>query len=108
MASTGPNDTHSCAAPSSEPLAPPAVPPIGVVARFLNLLVPGAGLILTARDWSGVLLALMFALCGNVALAGWLIAPAAVPGWLSNSAAILAGLTWLAAQWLLRRNNTKA
>lgn len=68
-----------------------------------NLLVPGAGLILCRREWLGVTVAAVFGLCGNVALAGWWIAPAAIPVWLTWVAGTLAGGTWVLAQYLLRQ-----
>jgi hypothetical protein len=72
---------------------------------LLNLIVPGAGLIVRRREWLGLSLAVVFGLCGNVALAGCLIAPAAIPGWLTILAFVLAGLTWLAAQVLFWRQD---
>jgi hypothetical protein len=74
-----------------------------MMAWLLNVIVPGAGLIVRRREWLGFSLALVFGICGNVALAGWLIAPAAVPGWLVQVAAGLCGLSWLLSQWLMLR-----
>jgi len=74
------------------------------MAWLLNLLLPGAGLILRRHEWVGFLLALVFGLCGNVALAGVLIAPEAVPAWLRLLAGICTGLIWLVAQLLLWKN----
>ena len=76
-----------------------------VMAWSLNVLLPGAGLIIRRRAWLGFSLAFVFGICGNVALAGWLIAPAAVPTWLTQVALGLAGLAWLSAQLLLRRQD---
>jgi hypothetical protein len=70
---------------------------------LLNLILPGAGLIVRRREWLGFSLALVFGICGNVALAGWLIAPAAVPGGLTLLAFVLSGLIWLSAQICLVR-----
>jgi hypothetical protein len=74
-----------------------------MMAWLLNVIVPGTGLIVRRREWLGFCLALVFGICGNVALAGWLIAPAAVPGWLVQVAAGLCGLSWLLSQWLMLR-----
>jgi len=71
--------------------------------RILNLVIPGAGLILRHREWLGFSLALIFGICGNIALAGWMIAPEAVPRWLTVIAAGLAAFSWGLAQVLFRR-----
>jgi hypothetical protein len=75
-----------------------------VVPWLLNLIVPGTGLILARREWLGFLLAVIFGICGNVALAGGFIAPAAIPPWLTGVAAVLTLLAWVVAQVLLRRH----
>ena len=72
-----------------------------MLAWVLNIFVPGTGLILCRREWHGFSLALLFGICGNVALAGWLIAPRAVPAWLTWLAVAIAGGCWAASQWLL-------
>lgn len=79
---------------------PPRHRQIGL-AVACNLLVPGSGLIVTQRDWVGALLALLFAGAGQIALAGFLIAPLAVPGWLTIAATVACGAIWLTAQGLL-------
>lgn len=73
------------------------------MAWLLNVVLPGTGLILRRREWLGFSLAVLFGICGNVALAGWLIAPAAVPGWLTRLAFELCGGVWLLSQVLLLR-----
>jgi len=70
---------------------------------LINLLIPGTGLILLGREWLGALLAVVFGICGQIALAGWLIAPAAVPRGLVVVAVIVAGLTWIASQAMYQR-----
>lgn len=67
---------------------------------MLNVIVPGSGLVLRRREWLGLLLSLVFAICANLAVAGWLVAPAAVPRWLTILAALLAVGSWLFAQYL--------
>jgi hypothetical protein len=69
----------------------------------LNILLPGTGLILCRREWLGVALVLLFGICANLALAGWLIAPAAVPTWLIWLGVGIAVLSWTASQVLLSR-----
>jgi hypothetical protein len=71
---------------------------------LLNLFLPGTGLILARREWLGFLLAIVFGICGNVALAGWFVAPAAIPPWLAGIATVLAFLFWTLAQIMLRRH----
>ncbi len=73
----------------------------------LNILVPGVGLILRRREWLGLTLALLYALCGNLAIAAWLIAPDAIPAWLAMLATLLTGLSWLAAQGLFARHQAE-
>lgn len=73
------------------------------MAWLFNVVLPGSGLIIRRREWLGFSLAVVFGLCGNVALAGWLIAPAAVPFWLTMLAVGLSGLSWVASQLLLHR-----
>lgn len=73
----------------------------------LNILVPGVGLILRRREWLGLTLALLYALCANLAIASWLIAPDAIPSWLAALATSFTGLGWLAAQWLFARHQAE-
>lgn len=75
---------------------------------LFNFLLPGTGLILVRREWLGFLLALVFGICGNVALAGWFIAPAAVPIWLTRIAGAMTVLAWLASQMLLKRQTARS
>lgn len=70
---------------------------------LLNILIPGTGLIIHEREWLGFLLALLFGACVNVAIAGRLIAPAAIPTWLTIIAMVLGGFAWVLAQALLWR-----
>lgn len=78
------------------------------LAILCNLLVPGSGLILLRRDWLGLTAALLFGLLAELALLGWLIVPATIPGWLISVAAGAAVAVWLGAQWRLwvRLRNT--
>lgn len=73
------------------------------LARFANLLVPGAGLILARREWLGLLLALLFGLCAQAAIAGHFLAPAGIPRWFTIAATVAAVLVWIAAQAVLAR-----
>lgn len=73
------------------------------MALLLNLILAGSGLILRRREWLGLSMAMIFAICGNVAIAGWLIAPQAVPPWLTRLAVLLGALSWLLSQFLFYR-----
>lgn len=72
----------------------------GTMQQLLNILIPGAGLIVRCREWLGFSLALIFAICGNIAVAGWLIAPEAFPGWFTWLATALTVFAWCLAQVL--------
>src|SRR5262249_33893004 len=65
-----------------------------------NILVPGAGLIFLRREWLGFCLALIFVLCANFGIIGYLIAPLAWPGWLVGLSSMLTGCSWVLAQVL--------
>jgi hypothetical protein len=65
-----------------------------------NLIVPGAGLIFLRREWLGFCLALIFALCANVGVIGYSIAPQAWPGWLVGLSTVLTCCSWVLAQVL--------
>ena len=73
------------------------------MALMLNLLIPGAGLILRGRHWLGFALAMLFALSVNTAIAGWLVAPVAIPRFYTWMATILSSVTWVLAQALVLR-----
>lgn len=70
-------------------------------ALLINIVIPGMGLIIRRREWLGFSLSILFGVCGNLFLAGWLIAPAAIPFWLTGLAGALAVLTWVISQVLL-------
>lgn len=79
------------------------------MALLLNALIPGAGLILRGRHWLGFALAMLFGLAVNTAIAGWLVAPVAIPRFYTWMATILSVVTWMLAQTLhLRRSRTAA
>ncbi len=79
------------------------------MALLLNALIPGAGLILRGRHWLGFALAMLFGLAVNTAIAGWLVAPAAIPRFYTWMATILSVVTWILAQTLhLRRRRAVA
>lgn len=73
------------------------------VSWLINLIIPGAGLIRSRREWLGASLGLFFGACGNLAVAGAFIAPAAIPAWLTWLSASLAALAWFLSQVLLVR-----
>ncbi len=70
-------------------------------AIVLNAVIPGTGLILLGRLWLGIALAVWFAMAGEVALGGWLVAPAVIPEWMTLSGAALCGAAWLLGQFLI-------
>jgi hypothetical protein len=70
---------------------------------ILNFILPGSGLVLLRREWLGVTVSLLFGVCGNLALAGWLIAPEAIPRWLTLLAASFLVVIWVTAQEMVRR-----
>ena len=71
------------------------------IAPWINLAVPGAGLVLLRREWLGLVLAVLFCFCAQIALWGLLIVPASIPGWITGSALAGAVLTWIGAQYTL-------
>ena len=67
--------------------------------RWINLLVPGGGLILIGNGFSGVLIAVLFTLSTSFALAAILLFPDDVPRtWRGLALGIAVG-TYLGAQW---------
>ncbi len=70
---------------------------------LLNVIFPGAGLIVRCREWLGLSLAVVFAICGNIAIAALLIAPQAIPRWLTIPAVSLGAGSWMLAQYLFHR-----
>ena len=72
-------------------------------AWVLNVLLPGSGLIIARREWLGVVLGMLYVVCGQIVLVGLLIAPQALAGlWVAIAAGGL-GTCWLGAQMLLSR-----
>lgn len=69
------------------------------LARRINLLVPGGGLILLGRPWLGLTLALLFAALGNFALAALLVFPDDVASWLTGLTLGASAGTYAAAQF---------
>ncbi len=67
-------------------------------AWWVNLLIPGGGLMMIGRVWLGLIIALLFALLANCALAFSLLFPDDVPSWAGGLTTGLAGGTYLGAQ----------
>jgi Arc/MetJ-type ribon-helix-helix transcriptional regulator len=61
----------------------------------LNLLAPGAGLVILRREWLGLSLAMLFVVAAQVALWGLFIVPATVPRPVALLGAVGAGVVWL-------------
>ena len=76
------------------------------MAFILNLVIPGTGLMLRGRYWLGFALAMLFALAANVAIAGWLVAPLAIPHVYSWMATVMTVMTWGLAQVLHIRQSS--
>jgi len=74
-----------------------------VLIWLINLVLPGAGLIIRRREWLGFLLTLVFGICGNAALAGLIIAPLAIPRWMTGLAVGMSALAWVLSQLLFWR-----
>ena len=73
------------------------------MAWLLNLILPGTGLIILRREWLGLTMAIVFAICGNVAMAGTWIAPEAIPADLVRLSLALAVVFWMLSQYLFHR-----
>lgn len=71
-------------------------------AAIMNILVPGAGLILLGRVETGLAAVVVFVFCAEAAICGVLIAPASMPSWVTVGSGALAVAVWAVAQWLLR------
>jgi hypothetical protein len=67
----------------------------------LNLLVPGSGLVALGRVWTGLALTAWYVLGVELALVGWLIAPATIPNWLRWTGVGFSAATWTLGQGLL-------
>ncbi len=70
-------------------------------ALWLNVIVPGAGLIALQRERPGVAVAAVFAVAAQVALAGLLLVPAMITRDAVTAAALVAAGAWLVGQVLL-------
>lgn len=66
----------------------------------LNLIAPGAGLVVLRREWLGLSLAVLFVLLAQVALGGFLLFPAVLPRTITIVSAAIAAGVWFSAQWL--------
>jgi len=73
-----------------------------VAAIVMNVLVPGAGLILLGRVEVGMAASILFTFCAEAAVCGMLIAPASMPAWVTVGSGSLAVAVWAVAQWLLK------
>ena len=63
-------------------------------AIFLNVLIPGSGLIVLRREWLGLSISVLFSLFAQIVIFGWLIVPLDIPKW-----AVTASVAGLAAVW---------
>jgi len=72
-------------------------------ASVLNIIAPGAGLIVLRQEGVGCILALSFAVAALTALWGTWIVPGVVDRSITTAAMVLAGGIWCVSQWLVRR-----
>ena len=72
-------------------------------AIWVNVLIPGAGLIILRREWLGLTVALLFGVLAASGIWGCLITPASVGTWSVGLLLAGAALIWLGGQFLLRR-----
>lgn len=70
-------------------------------ARWINLLVPGGGLIAIGEVWTGVVVALFFAVSANAAIAARLLLPDEFSPWLAGLCIGVAAGTYIGAQFRL-------
>lgn len=78
-----------------------------ILAHISNAVLPGTGLILIGRGWTGAMLAVLFGVCAHVTIAGFVIAPLAWPGWIVWTAVAMACGCWILALSLARANATQ-
>jgi len=69
----------------------------------VNILVPGAGLIVLRREWLGLAVAMLFCVFLQCAIFGGWLAPASIPPAVTVVAFLAAMLTWALSQWQLIR-----
>ncbi len=70
---------------------------------LINLVVPGAGLIILRREWLGLAISLLFGGLCEIGVLGWLLLPSMIPRWLCVTMLASASVIWLGAQVLLMR-----
>lgn len=68
------------------------------LARLVNILVPGGGLILLGAVWRGLLIGVVFTLLADFALLATLLIPDDVPGWARVAAVVGAVAVYALAQ----------
>lgn len=68
------------------------------VARVLNLVLPGGGLVLVHRPWTGVSIGLLFTVLANLAVWATLLVPDDFAPWLRGVLIGVAGGTYVGAQ----------
>ncbi|MBX3394560.1 MAG: hypothetical protein KF841_04245 [Phycisphaerae bacterium] len=73
------------------------------MAQIINLVLPGLGLVLLRKEWLGAAVAMLFAICVNITIAGFVIAPDAIPVWLSGVAGGLGCVVWAFSQAACRK-----
>ncbi len=74
----------------------PSARDVGI--KLFNLVVPGGGMILVGRLWTGLAVGMLFAVTANYAIIATLLFPDDAPGWLQGLAIGLCGGSYLGAQ----------
>ena len=72
-------------------------------AFLVNLLLPGGGLVLVHRGWTGFIVGITFAAAANYTLAAFLLFPDDFAGWAKVLALLLTLSSYLGAQWIFRQ-----
>ncbi|UCE59229.1 MAG: hypothetical protein JSU63_17515 [Phycisphaerales bacterium] len=68
-------------------------------ALIINLMAPGAGLVLLRREWIGLVVALLVTIFSQIGLCGALFFPATAPSAVSVASGLAAVILWALAQW---------
>lgn len=73
-----------------------------ILAILLNVIMPGTGLIVLGRLRTGLLSALLFTVCGELAVCGVFLSPGSIPPVVTIGSGAVAAGAWLLAQWMLK------
>ncbi len=68
-------------------------------ALIINVIAPGAGLVLLRREWVGLVVTLLVTIFSQIGLCGMFLYPAVIPSALSIVSVLAAAVLWALAQW---------